>query len=63
MFFRSTDARKDSSKARALIESARHWNKEMPEQNFARVLYAAIILGGSTLTLYINSVMELDQSR
>ena len=48
-FFRSSDMRQSKSQGRLLIESARRWAKELKEDQLAKVLFAAIIIGGSTL--------------
>ena len=55
-FFRSNEARKEPSKARSLVESGLGWAKEMPEESLARILYAAIVLGGSTLKVYLRAM-------
>ena len=56
-FFRSTDARSENSKPRALLESGRDWANQMKEDELARVLFASIIIGGGTLHKYLK-VME-----
>ena len=56
-FLKSNEARKENSKARSLVESGLGWAKEMKEEDLAIVIYAAIILGGTTLAIYLK-VME-----
>ena len=57
-FFKSTEARKEGSKARKLVESGREWIKERPEEEQARIVFAAILLGGKTLTLFTNALQD-----
>ena len=56
-FLKSNDSRKQNSKARSLVESGLAWAKEMKEEDLSCVIYAAIILGGTTLDIYLK-VME-----
>ena len=51
-YFRSPQAREASSTPRNLINCGRGWVMELTEVDLARVLFAAIALGGSTLALY-----------
>ena len=53
-FFRSTDARSEKSKQRALLESGRDWAKQLKEDDLARVIFASIVIGGGTLRKYLN---------
>ena len=62
-FFKSEEARVQSSKARALVESAHGWIGELSEVNLARVLFAAVGLGGSTLTLYAKWAEGLENKK
>ena len=62
-FFRSTEAKQNQSKARNMVESGVRFANQMQEDNLARVIFAAIIIGGSTLTKFINVVKEIDQNK
>ena len=62
-FFKSPEAREGKSKARTMVESGRNWSRELPEIDLARVLYASIALGGSTLNLYLGALEELDTKK
>ena len=46
-----------------MVESGRNWSREFHEIDLARVLYAAIALGGSTLNLYLGALEELDTKK
>jgi hypothetical protein len=59
-FFKSEGAREPSSKARALIESGQDWVREFSEVDLAKVLFAALGLGGSTLRCYSKWASELE---
>lgn len=49
-FFRSTEVRENKSTGRLIVESGRRWAKELKEDQLAKVLFAAIAIGGSSLT-------------
>lgn len=48
-YLKSGEARNPKSKARTLIESARDWITQLKSVDCARILFAAIMLGGTTL--------------
>ena len=52
-FFKSAAARAPNSQARVLIENGRSWIQEMLEVELARLLFAALALGGTTLSKYL----------
>ena len=62
-FFRSTEAKQKPSRARDMVESGVRFANQIQEENLARVIFAAILLGGSTLTKFINVVKEIDQNK
>ena len=62
-FFRSTEAKQKPSRARDMVESGVRFANQIPEDNLARVIFAAILLGESTLSKFINVVKEIDQNK
>ena len=62
-FFKSTEAKQKPSRARDMVESGVRFANQIPEENLARVIFAAILLGGSTLTKFINVVKEIDHNK
>ena len=46
-----------------MVESGVRFANQIQEENLARVIFAAILLGGSTLTKFINVVKEIDQNK
>lgn len=61
--FRSDEARQPDSTARAMVESGRRYVKLFKPEQLARVVFAAIVIGGKTLTLYLNSFEELQANK
>ena len=51
-YFKSMEDQQDESNARLLIESARDWTGEMKEDQIAKVLFAALLIGGKTLSKF-----------
>ncbi len=45
-FFKSEEARAQNSKARALVGNGAEWAAELSEHQLAKLLFAAIALGG-----------------
>ena len=62
-FFRSADARAQNSIARALLESGRDWVHQLKEDDLARVLFIAIVIGGDTLHKYLKVLVSEDKKR
>ena len=62
-FFRSTEAKQKPSRARDTVESGVRFANQIQEENLARVIFAAILLGGSTLIKFLNVVKEIDQNK
>jgi hypothetical protein len=62
-YFRSDDARQPDSTARAMVESGRRYIKHFKPEVLARVVFAAIVIGGKTLTIYLNSFEELQANK
>ena len=62
-FFRSTEAKQKPSRARDMVESGVRFANQIQEDNLARVIFVAILLGGSTLSKFINVVKEIDQNK
>ena len=46
-----------------MVESGVRFANQIPEDNLARVIFAAILLGGSTLTKFLNVVKDSDQNK
>ena len=62
-FFRSADARAPNSIARALLESGREWVHQLKEDDLTKVLFAAIVIGGDTLHMYLKALVGEDNKR
>lgn len=62
-FFKSEAARKQNTQARILIESASDWTDEMKEDELAKVLFAALVLGGDTLSKFRDAFKGQDKQR
>ena len=58
-YLRSEEAQKSDSLARGLIESSKEFFGNLMEDNPARVLFAALSLGGRTLILLKDSIKDL----
>ena len=62
-FFRSEEARAVTSKARRMVEAGRPWSEEMNEDTLAKVIFAAIIIGGKTLEAYKDVLINFTDSK
>ena len=62
-FFKSTEAKQKPIRARDMVESGVRFANQIQEENLARGIFAAILLGGSTLTKFINVVKEIDHTK
>ena len=62
-FFRSPGARESQSRARNLVEAGRGWIRELKEEDAARVLFAAIVLGGATLSHYLKAMEGIERKK
>ena len=62
-YFKSEEARKQDSKARLLIESGRDWILDMKDVVTAKVLFAAILLGGKTLLVYRDCLLNMAENK
>ena len=62
-WLKSQEARKPDSRTRAMVESGRKSIQDMTPDQLARVVFAAIIIGGKTLRLYLNSFEEYEKSK
>ena len=60
-FFRTTESRDQSSKARRMIDCGRDWVRHLNEVQIANILFAAISLGGSTLKKYQDCLDEFEK--
>ena len=59
-WLKSTEARLPNSRARAMVESGRKSIQDMDPDQLARVVFAALVIGGKTLQLYLNSFEEYE---
>ncbi len=62
-FFRSTEAKQKPSRACDMVESGVRFANQITEDNLARVIFAAILLGGSTLTKFLTVIKDIDQNK
>jgi hypothetical protein len=62
-YFKSEEARQSDSKARDMVESGRKSVMDFEPDQLARVVFAAIVIGGKTLHIYLNSFEELHSSK
>ena len=62
-FFRSPGARESQSRARNLVEAGQGWIRELKEEDAARVLFAAIVLGGATLSHYLKAMEGIEKKK
>lgn len=60
-FFKATESREESSKARRIIDCGRDWIRQLDETQVANILFAAISLGGSTLIKYRDCLNEFEK--
>ena len=58
--FRSADAKQSNSLTRVFVESAVDYFACLTEDSPAKVLFAAITLGGSTLSKFLTSLENLE---
>ena len=62
LYFQTADARMEKSMIRQLVESGLNYISNDTEDNMASVLFAAITLAGTTLTIFKDSLKELEQT-
>ena len=46
-----------------MVESGATFASQMKEEDLARVIFAAILLGGSTLTKFLHVMKEIEQNK
>lgn len=60
LYLQTEDARKDQSVIRQLVESGANYISNDSDDSIASVLFAAVTLAGTTLTIYKDALRDLE---